>query len=265
MCITASVGAGGTNLPADGIVIQVLLTLNRPAPLPPIAPDGVVGPGTIAAIREFQRRVQHIAAPDGRVDPGGRTLMALRAGLPAFDPATALTPLVLQGIMPAAKAARIALYRPGLLAGMARRQIDTPLRQAHFLAQLGHESMAFTYAEEIASGADYEGRADLGNTQPGDGVRFKGRGLVQLTGRANYARYGQAIGRDLTSDIDKARAVATDPELAVDVACWFWETRNLNALADADDVKAITRRINGGYNGLDDRMAYLARARFFLR
>ena len=58
---------------------------------------------------------------------------------------------------------------------------------------------------------------------------------------------------------------ATDPALAVDVACWFWESRNLNALADADDVKAITRRINGGYNGLDDRMAYLARARFFLK
>ena len=264
MCITASVGAGGKNVPADGIVIQVLLNLNRPAPLPQIAVDGAVGPGTAEAIREFQKRVMHLAAPDGRVDPGGGTLRALRAGLPAFDPATALTPLVLKGIMPAARDAKVALYRPGLLAGMARRHIDTPLRQAHFLAQLGHESMAFTYAEEIASGAAYEGRADLGNTHPGDGTMFKGRGLVQLTGRANYATYGKAIGRDLTSDIDKARSVASDPELAVDVACWFWETRNLNALADVDDVKAITRRINGGYNGLDDRMAYLARARFFL-
>jgi putative chitinase len=264
MCITASVGTGGRNLPADGVVIQVLLNLNRPAPLPRIRVDGAVGPGTTEAIREFQRRVLHQAAPDGRVDPDGVALQALRAGLPPFDAATSLTAPVLKGIMPAATDARIALYLPGLLAGMARRHIDTPLRQAHFLAQLGHESLALIHTEEIASGAAYEGRADLGNNQPGDGTLFKGRGLVQLTGRANYTRYGQAIGRDLTRDIDKARMVATDPALAVDVACWFWQTRDLNALADADDVKAITRRVNGGYNGLDDRTAYLARARFFL-
>ena len=167
--------------------------------------------------------------------------------------------------MPTAKDAKVALYLPGLLAGMARRHIDTPLRQAHFLAQLGHESGAFTYAEELASGAAYEGRANLGNTHAGDGTLFKGRGLIQLTGRANYTSYGKAVGRDLTSDIDKAQTVATDPALAVDVACWFWETHSLNALADADDVTAITKKINGGINGLDDRKSYLARARFFLK
>ena len=265
MCITASVGAGGKNAQADSVIIQVLLNLNRPAALPPIAVDGAVGPGTAAAIKEFQARVMGQAAPDGRVDPGGGTLKALQASLPPFDPATSLTAPVLKGIMPTAMDARISLYLPGLLAGMARRHIDTPLRQAHFLAQLGHESGAFTYAEELASGDRYEGRADLGNTHPGDGTLFKGRGLIQLTGRANYASYGKAVGRDLTSDIDRARTVATDPALAVDVACWFWETRSLNALADADDVTAITKKINGGTNGLDDRKAYLARARFFLK
>jgi putative chitinase len=172
---------------------------------------------------------------------------------------------VLKGIMPLGRDDKVALYWPGLKAGMARRRIDTALRQAHFLAQLGHESMSFIHAEELASGEAYDGRADLGNTQPGDGPRFKGRGLIQLTGRANYAKYGLAIGRDLTSDDDKPKAVAREPDLAVDVACWFWETRNLNTHADADDVREITRRINGGYNGLEDRMAYLARARFFLR
>lgn len=118
-------------------------------------------------------------------------------------------------------------------------------------------------SSEIASGDAYEGRADLGNTQPGDGPRFKGRGLIQLTGRANYKAYGDAIGIDLL-DADGCRRVATDPNLAVDVACWFWETRGLNALADQDDVRAITRRINGGLNGLADRERQLARGKFFL-
>ncbi|MCC6720131.1 MAG: glycoside hydrolase [Acetobacteraceae bacterium] len=163
--------------------------------------------------------------------------------------------------MPAASPARIDRYLAPLLAGMAARHIDTPLRRAHFIAQLAHESGAFRFAEELADGRAYEGRADLGNSQPGDGPRFKGRGLIQLTGRANYAAYGAAIGRDLLAD---PTPLASDPALAVDVACWFWETRGLNAMADADDVTRITRRINGGLNGLADRQANLGRAKFFL-
>ena len=150
------------------------------------------------------------------------------------------------------------MYLPGLIAGMAARAIDTPLRQAHFLAHIGHESGHLRYNEELASGAAYEGRANIGNTQPGDGRRFKGRGLIQLTGRANYAAYGEAIGRDLLA---APTLVATDPALAVDVACWFWETRGLNAAADADDIERGTRRINGGLNGIADRRAILARAK----
>lgn len=169
-----------------------------------------------------------------------------------------ITAAQLQQILPYAAPGRIAEYLPHLVAGMAARGIDTPLRQAHFLAQIGHESGHLRYHAEIASGEAYEGRRDLGNAEPGDGQRFKGRGLIQLTGRANYTAYGKAIGRDL---IANPTLVATDPALAVDVACWFWESRGLNALADADDIDRVTRRINGGLNGLVDRRAILARAK----
>lgn len=169
-----------------------------------------------------------------------------------------LTAAQLRRILPDATRDNIDRYLPALNAGMAAREIDTPLRQAHFLAQIGHESGHLRYAEEIADGHAYESRRDLGNVQPGDGRRFKGRGLIQLTGRANYAEYGAAIGRDLLAD---PTVVATDPALAVDVACWFWVAHGLNTLADADDAERITRRINGGLNGYPDRLAILARAR----
>jgi len=167
----------------------------------------------------------------------------------------------LRRILPNATPDRIDRYLPHLLTAMPGRAIITPLRIAHFLAQLGHESAQLRYVEELASGARYEGRTDLGNTQPGDGVRFKGRGLIQLTGRANYAAYGAAIHRDLLAD---PTPVATDPALAVDVACWFWNSRGLNAPADADDLERVTRRVNGGLNGLVDRREILARAKVAL-
>lgn len=153
---------------------------------------------------------------------------------------------------------RIDRYGPALLAAMGEAQINTPLRCAHFLAQIGHESGDLRYTEEIASGDAYEGRAGLGNTQPGDGPRFKGRGFIQLTGRANYKAFGESIGRDLLAD---PRVVATDPALCVGVATWYWMRGGLNALADADNVRGITRRINGGFNGLPDRSARLAVAK----
>ena len=257
MCIDRPVGKGGTNAHDDVLVVQVLLNVNRPAALPRIAVDGGYGTQTGDAIAEFQTRIFGMPNPDGRVDPGGRTLSGLHDGIPAG----LLDASILRGIMPPADAGRVERYLPHLLAGMAARHIYTPLRRAHFIAQLAHESGAFRYAAELADGRAYEGRADLGNTQPGDGPRFKGRGLIQLTGRANYAAYAKAIGRDLLAD---PAPVADEPALAVDVACWFWETRGLNALADADDVAGITRRINGGLNGFADRQAYLRRGKFFL-
>ena len=127
--------------------------------------------------------------------------------------------------------------------------LDNSLRFIHFLSQLAHESGNFRYMEEIASGAAYEGRKDLGNTQAGDGKRYKGRGPIQLTGRANYRRYGQQLGIDFENNPE----IVAIPSVGLLVACKFWFDNGLNELADKDDVLTITRRINGGLNGVDDR------------
>jgi predicted chitinase len=114
--------------------------------------------------------------------------------------------------------------------------------------------------EEIASGAAYEGRSDLGNTQPGDGERFKGRGPIQLTGRTNYRACGAFLGVDLEAQPERAK----DPDVAFRTAGWFWKGHGCNELADYGDeisFKAITRHINGGLNGLVSREAYYAKAR----
>ena len=136
-------------------------------------------------------------------------------------------------------------------------QVNTYLRVCHFLAQAAHEAASFRTLEEYASGADYEGRKDLGNVKKGDGVRYKGRGIFQLTGRANYRRIGQLIGMDLENNPE----LAESPEVSVLTALEYWKSRNLNAYADRDDVKSITYRINGGYNGFDDRQRYLAKCK----
>jgi putative chitinase len=144
-----------------------------------------------------------------------------------------------------------------LAATLDRYEIASDLRAAHFLAQTCHESDSFCTTVEYASGEAYEGRTDLGNTQPGDGQRYKGRGLIQLTGRANYTSYGAALGLDLVDHPE----MAADPPTSLVIACEFWKQRGLNALADQDDIEAITRRINGGLNGLSDRQIRLARAK----
>ena len=138
-----------------------------------------------------------------------------------------------------------------------RYGIDSDLRVAHFLAQAAHESDAFCTTVEYASGDAYEGRRDLGNTQPGDGRRYKGRGLFQLTGRANYKKYGEAMGMDLEGD----PTLAAEPATSLAIACQYWTDRNLNAAADADDIQKVTRGVNGGLNGLADRQAYLVKAK----
>jgi len=154
----------------------------------------------------------------------------------------------------AAATGRLLVYGESLMAAMGVAQINTPLRCAHFLAQVAHESGELQWPEELATGAAYEGRADLGNTQPGDGRKFKGRGFIQLTGRSNYAAYGRDIRRDLIAD---PWAVSREPALCCGVATWYWGRHNLNALADHDDCETITRRINGGLTGLPDRLARL--------
>lgn len=144
-------------------------------------------------------------------------------------------------------------------------EITTPLRLAHLLAQAAHETCGFRYLREIwgptPAQRGYEGRTDLGNVRVGDGRLYCGRGVFQLTGRANYARIGVALGLPLEVDPD----LACDPQVSVRIACHYWSTHHINVPADADDVVRVTRAINGGLNGLASRKAYLARAKEVLK
>ena len=162
-------------------------------------------------------------------------------------------------------------------------EINTPIRQLCFLAQVGHESGSLFFTEELASGAAYEGRKSLGNTQPGDGIRFKGRGLIQITGRANYKAVGDALAVDLIKNPTllggKNVNKCTPDQLsnAAMSAGWFWNSRKLNDMADKinigkpidtgtnlDNFVLITKKINGGINGLHDRLnRYKAGVKFF--
>lgn len=166
-------------------------------------------------------------------------------------------------------------YRSYLNKYMNKYDINTPERAIAFLAQIGTESGGLKYTEEIASGSAYEGRVDLGNNYAGDGVRFKGRGLIQLTGRANYTAMSQKVGKDLVSNPE----LVTQPDLAVEVSVIFWHDKirnglNLNEWADKFDFQQpidstenwnvhtnITKAINGGINGLDDRASRMKSGR----
>jgi putative chitinase len=133
---------------------------------------------------------------------------------------------------------------------LEKYEIDTELRVKHFLGQSSHETDGFATLNEYASGRAYEGRKDLGNTSPGDGPKYKGRGIFQLTGKANYKIFGDKLGVDLVKNPE----LASDSKWAVLTACEYWKSRKLSDYADKDDIKSITKRINGGYNGLDDRI-----------
>lgn len=166
----------------------------------------------------------------------------------------------LLAIMPYARE-RAEVFLPFLNKYMGRFGIDNRMRACHFLAQIAHESGELRYTKELASGKEYEGRRDLGNVRPGDGVRFKGRGLIQITGRANYEQISKATGMDFSGHPDWLEL----PQWATMSACWWWNSRGLNALADKDELTNITKRINGGTNGLQDRLKYLGRAKKVIR
>ena len=136
-----------------------------------------------------------------------------------------------------------------MLSEMPLHHIDNAFRVASYLAQIGHESGCLRYVEEIADGSYYEGRKDLGNVQKGDGRRFKGRGLIQITGRSNYARCAEALGIDCLHHPQ----MLCRPEWAVKSSMWYWDEHDLNSYADKDDLRGQTRVINGGYNGYEDR------------
>ena len=148
------------------------------------------------------------------------------------------------------------LYAPHINDAMLRGEITTLRRAQFWIAQLAHESVDLRYFEEIASGAAYEGRRDLGNTLPGDGRRFKGRGPIQLTGRHNYRGFGIWLG-DADKFTREPPLVAT-PKYGFLAALYYWSTRNLNGYCDRGDFRGLTKRINGGYNGLADRYRKLA-------
>lgn len=153
-------------------------------------------------------------------------------------------------------------WLPHLQHACAVFAIDTPARAAAFLAQIGHESGRLQYVRELwgptPAQSRYEGRKDLGNTQPGDGRRYCGRGLIQTTGRANYRATAaglRAHARDVP-DFEATPALLEQPAWAAMSAAWYWHSRNLNALADVgtdDAFVALTKKINGGTNGLHDR------------
>ncbi|PAA14442.1 glycoside hydrolase family 19 protein [Pseudomonas fragi] len=152
------------------------------------------------------------------------------------------------------------VFVPVLNAAMMHYQIIGPRRVAAFIAQIGHESGQLKYVKEIwgptAAQAKYEGRKDLGNIVAGDGSKYRGRGLIQITGRDNYMDCGEGLGLDLI----KQPELLEKPQHAGMSAAWFWATNGLNTLADAGKFDAITQRINGGQNGAADRQALYARA-----
>jgi len=178
--------------------------------------------------------------------------LASRVGAEPGTPPVPLTPELLRAVMPKVPDDQATRFAELLNTTLKEFDINSPRRQAAFLAQLAHESGQLRHMEEIASGEAYEGRKDLGNTQPGDGKRYKGRGPIQLTGRANYRKAGQALGLDLEGKPEQA----SQPEVGFRVAGWFWKSHGLNELADKGDFRAITRRINGGLNGLESRQKY---------
>lgn len=184
----------------------------------------------------------------------------------------------LLGVLPAIKQGAIDAYLPHLNNFLPVYEINTPQRVGGFIAQVGHESANFSAVREYASGQAYEGRKDLGNDQPGDGVMYKGRGLIQITGKGNY----KWCSRDLFKDdrLITTPDLLTTPQYAVQSACWFWKTaKPMNGVSDHPEdwtrvwehngktytkIQWMTLLINGGQNGIDERTANYNRARTVL-
>ena len=171
----------------------------------------------------------------------------------------------LQAIMTSANAKSIDACLPHINAALAEVAINTPMRVAAFVAQIAHETGQLQWLREIWGPTKAQLRYDppsnlaksLGNTKPGDGKKYRGRGALQITGKYNYRSYGKW----LKIPLEEQPELAELPEYAFLIAGTFWHQNNLNTLADAGDFKAITKRINGGYNGLAERKQYYRRAK----
>ena len=175
----------------------------------------------------------------------------------------------LQRIMPNARR-QAGVFVSALNTAMVNRQINTPRRQAAFLAQVGHESGQLQYVRELG-GDQYLSKYDtgtlavrLGNTAEadGDGQKYRGRGLIQVTGRRNYLICSQALFGDERLLLQPE--LLEQPQWAAESAAWFWQRNGLNELADNDQFTTITRRINGGLNGLEERLRLWTRAKAVL-
>jgi putative chitinase len=176
-----------------------------------------------------------------------------------------ITEEIVLKIMPNLKKTVCEEYFPFLQQAMEEFEITTPLRESAFLGQIAHESGEFKFMKELwgptAAQKRYEPPSELaktlGNTEPGDGKRFMGRGPIQLTGRGNYIKFGKLLDLDLVSNPDWA----AEPEVAFRASSAFWHEKDCNRLADEQDYREITRRINGGFNGWESRLKYYSRAK----
>jgi putative chitinase len=205
--------------------------------------DGSFGPGTEKAVKEWQTK--NGLTVDGVIGDKSWSLLMGSKKEEVVIPVSIFKLEALKGHIPDSVISQI----PGTA---AKFNITNNLRLAHFLSQCAHESGDFKWVVEFASGKAYEGRKDLGNTEAGDGVRFKGRGYIQCTGRVNYLSFSKFIGEDCITNPD---LVSTKYPMAS--AAWFFDKNNLWKICDQGStdevVKKVTKKVNGGYNGLDDR------------
>lgn len=168
-----------------------------------------------------------------------------------------LTATQLMEIMPLAKSSSIFEYLPRINRCMAEFEINTELRVVYYLATIAVESGELKYIKELSSGKQYEGRKNLGNVNPGDGVKFVGRGLIQLTGRTNYESYKKFCGFDVVA----MPQLLEKPYGATRSSCWFFQSHGCNQLADKDDLEGVRKRVNGGLNGIKAFRTYVNRAK----
>ncbi len=260
--------AMGANLEEDGLMgPKTEAALKSLQSASGLQPSGILDAKTLMAMQRNPKaqltpqqwgRFKPQYAPGSNPDnpKTNRTLEAAFSKVPPEMQAGDVTSDQLKQIVPGLSNERATKIAPYLNQAMRDAGINTKRQKASFIAQLAHESGGFKYFEELASGRAYEGRRDLGNTQRGDGQRFKGRGPIQLTGRANYRAAGKALGIDLENNPQ----LASKLDVGFKTAAWFWNSKGLNERADRGDFRGVTKRINGGYNGYASRVGYLNRA-----
>lgn len=262
--------------------------------------DGIFGSGCQAAVKDFQQKSQ--LGPDGVV--GNNTWEALDAALKKQpEQKSSITPLEsrtiegdalisksnLEEILSDLSGDTVDKFFIPLNDGLAKFKINTPLRIAHFISQLAHESNGFKAKEEnlnysakrlrevfhkyfktdeeaekyarnreMIANRVYADRMDNGDEASGDGYKYRGRGLIQLTGRYNYTKCSKAIGIDIVSNPD---LIIQNPKVSAMAAAWYWDFRNINKKADANDVQGVTYLVNGGDHGSKQRETYLEKAK----